>query len=132
MDLKALLLKLLGLAETATDEEIAAAAEKAASALAAPDIDLEPLAARLDSLERDAIVQRATLDGKVIPLSAEALAALPLATLRDMTAALPAGQVPTAARTQAGPAPSQLKALSAEDKEVARQLGIPEAEFLKL
>ncbi|MBR1836833.1 MAG: hypothetical protein IJ783_06055, partial [Kiritimatiellae bacterium] len=58
MDFKAILLKLLGLPQDASDEAIAAAAEEklkpAASALPEPEGGVAPLAARIDALERRA------------------------------------------------------------------------------
>jgi phage I-like protein len=137
MDFEALVKKLLGLPDTATAEEIAAAAEAFKPAAAAePEAettpDLAALSARLETIERDNIVLGATLEGKIIPLSADAVKTAPLQTLRDMVAGLPAGQVPVARQTQPAAAPSTIKALSAEDKAIAKQLGISEADFAKL
>jgi phage I-like protein len=51
------------------------------------------LAAREKS-ERDQLVADASREGKVIPLSAETVAALPISALREMISKLPKGQVP--------------------------------------
>lgn len=138
MDHKQLLIALLGLSADATDEAIASAAAEAAEKLKTPPgpdgeaAGAEALAARVDTLERTIVLDGAARDGKVIPLSAEALAALPLPALKDMVSNLPAGAVPlgdAAARAAAGKAATQVQALSATEKEICRQLGIPEEAF---
>lgn len=144
MDPKALLLKLLNLPDTATDEEIAAAVETLSGKLTAmaaqkPEENKEEapaaysaLAARLDAIEKQTLITAATAAGKVIPLSAEAIEALPLAALKTTLDALKPGEVPTKAQTQGGASTeSKLTALSAEEKEVCRQLGITEEQFRK-
>ncbi|HPA20946.1 MAG TPA: phage protease [Verrucomicrobiae bacterium] len=62
----------------------------------------EPLIKRLDafesraqSSERDALVEQASRECKVIPLSAESIAKTDVATLREIIENLPAGEVPT-------------------------------------
>lgn len=145
MDPKALLLKILGLPETATDEEIMAAADalkpmaaatpdKPAAKPEESDAALTAMAARLDTLERQQLVNQAAASGKVIPLSAEALAALPLNALSALIDGLPANQVPVKPNTTAtGPADAggKLTPLSAEDKAVCAQLGLTEEQFRK-
>lgn len=144
MDPKALLLKLLNLPETATDEEIAAAAETLAGKLAAMGADKKEekpaadmaaysaLAARVDAMEKESLVAKAVAAGKVIPLSAEAIKALPLSALAATLDALPPGKVATSAKTtEAAPSTEQkLAALSAGQKLVAEQLGIDPAKML--
>lgn len=142
MDYKTILLKVLGLPETATDEEIAAAAEKEAKEddTSTPDGNdagdtsgATALSARMDAFERNQLLQGAAAAGKLIPLSAEAVAALPLATLKIMVDGLKPGAVPLSANT-AGNAKVETadpKALSAEEKETCRLLGVSEEAFLK-
>ncbi len=136
MDHRKILLALLGLGDDATDEAIAQAAELAAAKLktpGAPDDDdaipAEALAARVDTLERTILLDGAARDGKVIPLSAGALAALPLPALKEMVAHLPAGVVPQGPAGASAAAAPQPRALSAAEREVCRQLGIPEEAF---
>lgn len=130
--IRALLLKGLGLAETATDDEIAAklagmgGMQTTLTALSAKLDDLNAQAAKmieenkkllalsagvegnaatiatlqasLEKAERSAILRDAMAAGKVIPLTAEQIAATPVATLTTMVAALPV-TVPLSART---------------------------------
>lgn len=95
---KPLLLKLLGLADDASDEAIHAAAEKKADAPAAAST--EALSARLELIEKGEekrarlhLVERATSEGKVIPLSAELMGETPLKVLEAIIDKLPAGTV---------------------------------------
>lgn len=132
MDLKPLLLKLLKLADDATDEQIIAAADAmgAVPAPTTPDADaMSAMNARLDAMERESIVSLATAQGKVIPLSTDLIKSTPIATLRSMVAALPA-TVPMSATvpTQAVPA---VAALSAEQKEICKTLGLSEDDYRK-
>lgn len=143
LDFRALLAALLGLAATASDEEIVAAASAkkeapelddlgAEKAKAAKPEEVTALSARLDNMERDQIVRAATAEGKVIPLSADQINLTPIPVLK----ALAAGITPTvtlggAEKRQVLEQPGQLKALSVEEKEVCRQLGIKEEDFQK-
>ncbi|MBU4460301.1 MAG: phage protease [Verrucomicrobia bacterium] len=113
MDYKAILVKLLKLPEAATDADI----EKAATAVSEPAP--APMTAKVTDLEgkivsltadvaavkaadlkrqRDAIVSGAVAAGKVIPLTAEQIAAMDLAALSTMVEKLPA-TVPLDQRT---------------------------------
>lgn len=151
MDHKALLLSLLGLPKEATDQDILKAAEafaakndaKPAEAFSA---QLKPLAdtvaalqARLDKMgesqntsTRQALTDAAMREGKLIPHGAP-IDALPLEAYAALLGALPAGQVPLAARTPEGmkafTAPTA--AVNPAEAEVRRQLGISEEEWRK-
>jgi phage I-like protein len=141
MDLKALLLKLLKLTEDATDEQIIAAAD-AMMAPPAPEKKEDPapaadpmsaITSRLDQIERNVIVDQATAAGKVIPLSADQIAATPVETLRSMVANLQK-TVPLATDTNVVPMHAKAPgatALSAEEKLICQQLNISEEQFLK-
>lgn len=134
LDFRSLIIAILGLAAEASDEDILAAAQaKAAAGEDPPQKDAaepEPMAARFDSLEKELIVTQATSLGKIIPLSADAIAALSPAQLRATVAAIEPS-VPLRAATPAGEAAPGPKALSADEKEVCRQLGISEDQFRK-
>ena len=112
MDFKAILIKLLGLPEDASDEAIAKAAEEkqqkpAQPAAPEPEGGVAPLAARIEALERRAdeaekssILAQARAEGKVVALAADALAALTVAQLRETVEKTPA-TVPLSAQTPA-------------------------------
>lgn len=150
--MKELLCKLLGLPDTATDEEITAAATEKIAAmssagetedlkdLAACDKEPSPMSAniaamtaRLDALDRARILDAAKAAGKIIPLSADALAALPIATLSALVDGLEAGKVPMASATpgQHTHAP-QPKALSTGEETMCKLLGIDPEKFRTL
>ena len=115
MDFKAILLKVLGLPEDASDEAIAKAAEEKLSgtepghqdSAPEPEGGVAPLAARIEALERRAdeaekaaILAEARAEGKVVALAADALAALSVAQLRE-TVEKTAATVPLSAQTPA-------------------------------
>ena len=150
--MKELLCKLLGLPDTATDEEITAAATEKIAAMASEEkpeeikdlascdkeaspmsANLAAMTARLDALDRSRILDAAKAAGKIIPLSAEALAALPLATLSALVDGLESGKVPMAAATpgQHTHAP-QPKALSSGEETMCKLLGIDPEKFRSL
>jgi phage I-like protein len=141
MNYKALICKMLGLPEDATDEQITAAATAAAEkkpepAEAPPAVDPmsanNAIIARLDTIERNNIVDRAVTAGKVIPLSAEQIAATPIDTLRSMVEKLPSNVVPLSATVPTpGTGTPPVKALSAEEKIICAQLNISEEQYLK-
>lgn len=142
MDYKAILLKLLGLPEGASDDEMNAAAEKLAgeskpaaaadtAAMSAIEGRLKVLEGDRDSRERQAIMDRAAAAGKVIPLSAEEVEQTPVAILSAIEAKLPAGEVPLpGAKAEEKPG-SNVVALSADEANAARQLGLSPEEFRK-
>lgn len=138
-----LLLKLLKLPDTATDEELVAAVDNENSEPPAPKDDMIPaettaLSARLDLLEsratqseREALVQRATREGKVIPLSAALISETSVAVLTAMVDALPAGAVPlTPAGAKETPA-AQVAVLSADESHAAKLLGLTPEQYAK-
>lgn len=137
MDFKAILIKLLGLPEDASDEAIAKAAEEkqqkpAQPAAPEPEGGVAPLAARIEALEKradeaekSAILAQARAEGKVVALSADALAALTPAQLKETAERTPA-TVPLSAQTPAAvkePAPAP-----AVDPEVGRIFALCGAE----
>lgn len=137
-----MLADLLGLdPEMATEEDVAAAyaAKKDApkpmdgqmTAMSAPSIeDFQALTARVDQAEKAALINEATLAGKVVPLSAEAVGSMSTETLREMIGNLPADEVPLAAKTpRSVQEEASLKPLSAEEKLICKQLNITEEEY---
>lgn len=138
MKFRAIACAALGLPETATDEEIVAAQEKKKPATAEVPLSAE-LDTRLKAIEnhqlqqeRETIVTKATAAGKAIPLSAEAIKLLTPATLQTIVDGLEAGTVPLAAATPGKDQGDKLgtpKALSAEEAEVAKRLGITAEKF---
>jgi len=128
----------LGLPETATDEELAAAGEKKKPAPTEVPLSAD-LDRRLKAIEegqvqsqREAIVAKATAAGKAIPLSAEAIGKLEPKVLQDIVDGLEAGVVPLAAVTpdnKGGEGQKKIKALSAEEAAVAAKLGISHEKY---
>jgi phage I-like protein len=136
---KALLLTLLGLAETADDTAIEAAAKGLASkvdgatkAADAATSEVKTMSADLKSLrelivgaERDILVRKALSEGKLVTNS---IAALPLDSLKAVLAELPTNQVPLEKRTPEGIKTHSSSVIgsaeAATEAEVNRQLGI--------
>lgn len=128
MDFKAILIRLLGLPEDASDGAIAKAAEEkqqkpAQPAAPEPEGGVAPLAARIDALERRAdeaekaaILEKARAEGKVVALAADALAALTPAQLRETVEKTPA-TVPLSAVTPAAVKEPAAKARPSEQQE---------------
>lgn len=128
MDFKAILIRLLGLPEDASDEAIAAAAEEkqqkpAQPAQPEPEGGVAPLAARIEALERradeaekSAILAEARGAGKVVALAADALAALTPAQLRETVERTPA-TVPLSAVTPAAVKEPAAKAQPTEQQQ---------------
>lgn len=140
MDYQALLAKLLGISPDdlagMTEEDIIAKADALAAAAAPKEEKKEeteptPMSARLDAIERTQLLQDAKLAGKIIPLSAEAFNALPLSAAKALIDGLESGKVPTSARTSETVDDAKPKALSADEKEVCKQLGLTEEQFRK-
>lgn len=132
------------LPEDFTDTDLAAAAVAAAEK-AKPEPEkkeetteeepaaLSAFATRLDSFERRMICDQAKREGKVIPLPDSEIQALPLATLSSMVANL-APTVPIRGADHTATVPDTLSttpAMSAEDKAVAKRLGISEDTWKK-
>lgn len=134
-----LLISLLGLKpadgeDKVTDEAIVAAAaahsEKKEDKAEAPEGEnVVAMSARFDAMEKNHLVQMATIQGKVIPLSAEGLKETSLATLQTMIEKLPAGEVPTDRKGKSEVPSDDVVALSADDKKVMDQLGLTEDEY---
>lgn len=154
----ALLKKGLGLAETATEEEVVKAIEglmtmsasiakldtKLTTLSAAPGdtataVKLQQMEGRMVAFEatlakqeRDGILSLAASQGKVIPLTAEQISATPIATLSAMVEKLPV-TVPLSARTpgHVPPTPSDATTMTEMDKKVAAACGFSEEDVKK-
>lgn len=106
-----------------------------------PDMteDLKTLAARVETLEkggadsrRQIILSAAKAAGKVIPLSAETIAATAPETLEEIVRNLPAGQVPLSSDIPGNAEePGESGELSAVELEVCRQVGLTADEYKK-
>jgi phage I-like protein len=103
-----------------------------------PSEETAAMSARLDALEathatqtRQALVDQASREGKVIPLSAEIIATTPVAVLSAMVAGLPANVVPMQTTTGKELPSEKTAVLSADEKGAAKRLGLSEAEYLK-
>lgn len=134
------LIKLLGLTPgesgEISDEEIANAIDQKLEAAGAAKPEEKTtevaLSARLDKIERNALVDRATREGKVIPLSAEEIDSTPVAVLSSIISRLTPGEVNLAGSAQAKEKPAaKVVALSADEAAVARQLGLTEEQYRK-
>ena len=147
---RAIICNLLGLTPDCSEEDLVAAVTEEAgegevepttpAALSAatklrkalPAGDSVALAARMDAFEKRELVNTATAAGKVIPLTAEEIAATPVAILSAMISKLPAGEVPlevsAGAREATG---SKIVALSADEAKAAKALGLTDDEYRK-
>lgn len=134
MDYKKILIGLLKLDETATDADI----EKAIAVLdALPDKKADPPAAeplsadvtkRLDDMEKENLLFGARVEGKVVTLSADILARITPAELKEHIAALPV-TVPLAQRTPDVVSETAAAVpLTAEREAIARNCGLDPAE----
>ena len=140
---RSLLLKFLKLADDATDEEIIAAASgdqpakpddmkpDSTAALSAVESRLAALETRHTDRDRQDLVDRATRDGKVVPLSAALIAQTPVAVLSAMIDGLPAGEVPLKTSEKKEVPADKVVALSADEAAAAKALGLSDADFLK-
>ncbi len=150
MDYKKILCLMLGLAATATDAEIEAAATRfakdegadgdSATAAVKPVADKveamgvshAALVKRLDAIERGSLTAQAIAAGKIIPMGVEDL---PLDKFKTMVDALPADQVPLEQRTPAGVVAFASTGIGAggggPDAEVRKTLGISDAAWKK-
>lgn len=111
MNPKALLIKILGLSEDATDDQITSAAEAFGKTEEVPE-DVKAMSARLATVEgtiktftaasekneRENLIRTATASGKVIPLSADEIGETPVKILSAMIDKLPV-TVPLEGRT---------------------------------
>jgi hypothetical protein len=150
MDFRNLWITYLGLADTATDDDIKAAVaklgEKQTACLNAAITEaLKPLTAKIEALEasdiareRAAIEAQAVRDGKVIPLSAlpgkDGKGGMEIAALRSLVAELPV-TVPMEKRTPEGvktlAASARLPEAGSASEIIRRQLGITEEAWNK-
>lgn len=143
MDYRKVLAGLLGLAENATDEEIAAAIEAAKSAKAEAEAKekakqeaVEGLSAKVEDLAkahesevRERILLGARIEGKTVALSAETLGKMTADELRAHVAALPV-TVPLNALTPAKEPPAKKTGgLDGEAAKIARALGLGEEDM---
>jgi phage I-like protein len=139
------LLALLGITIAADADEAAIstaldAASDAAKKLKEPAKETKPEAmsaeiasmrAELESGRKDLLITKATLEGKVIPLSAEAIAATPLSALTEIVNAAKPGEVKLTKQTVEGKETPEAKpeALSAEQLAVYAACGLTAAEI---
>lgn len=147
-DFRSLLVTLLKLPADVTDEQISSAVEQHPSAQETDmkDTSTEALSAmesRLAALEtsqvalssaeadreRNALVARATQEGKVIPLSADLIKQTSVAVLSAMVEALPAGEVQLENAAKGEKPGERVEALSADEKSAAKALGLSEDEY---
>lgn len=83
------------------------------------------LTARCETAERDAILQGARAEGKVIPLTAAALALTPLSVLRELVTAAKPGEVPVGSQVpNADKTQGQPDALHADTLEAITAFGL--------
>lgn len=80
---------------------------------------LTTTAAQADAAERARLIEAATNDGKLIPLSADALKTVPTPALKEMLAGLPANVVPLSARGKQPAAPKQTGELTGLARAIA-------------
>ncbi len=138
MDYAALLSKLLGisvddLATMSEEDVVAKITALGTKTETETETEAAPMSAeaRLDLLEKRQLISDAKLAGKIIPLSSEAMESLPLSSVQTILSGLEAGKVPTTAATKAGELETGPKPLSAEEREVCKQLGLTEDQFRK-
>lgn len=139
MDYRKVLAGLLGLAENATDEEIAAAvvAAKAAKGKKEGEADaVEALSARVAELEKtreadakERVLMGARIEGKTVALSASVMEKMTAAELAEHVKALPV-TVPLNALTPAKEPPAKKTGgLDGEAARIARALGLGEEDM---
>ena len=92
---------------------------------------LDLLESRATQGEREALVERASREGKVIPLSAELIAATSVAVLTALVAGLPAGAVPLDATHHKVATAPDTAVLSADESQAAQQLGLTPEQYAK-
>lgn len=145
INFRALLLTFLGLPAEASDEDIITASETKTAAMSATTPETTPatvpesatvaalaaITSRLDNQDRQQLVDRATREGKVIPLSAALVKETPIAVLSAIIDALPAGEVPTTVSGSREKPASKVAALSADQSAAAKALNLTEEEYRK-
>jgi phage I-like protein len=139
------LLKSLGieLEAEASDEAVTAALSAAATKVGAMkpkeaegmSAEVIALRAEMADLQKSNLISEATRDGKVIPLSADAIKAAPLSVITELVAAAKPGQVHQNGKTTTSENPEkgkgQPEALSAETLTLAAKMGVTEEEIRK-
>jgi hypothetical protein len=89
----------------------------------------------LEQGRKDLLITKATQEGKVIPLSAEGIAATPLSALTELVGNLKPGAVPLKKKTVDGQEitedAGQPEALSAETLDLATKMNVSEADIRK-
>lgn len=110
--------------------------EAAPAALAALEAKFTTLSAEVkgitelgDKAKVDALLMKAAADGKVVPLSAEAIKETPFKVLEEMIGKLPAGVVPLGRTTVTVDPNEKPDALSAEGKAMFEKMGLTEEDF---
>lgn len=129
----------VNVAEGASDDDVGAAADGALAATEGLSADSRRIIERLDRIEardadreRQAIVDAAGRDGKVIPLSADNVRAMPLPALRELVDKLPKGQVPADRQTPGSVTPLSSDAIAqGAEAEVRGRLKISEEAWNK-
>ena len=93
--------------------------------------EIASMRAELEAGRKDLLITKATLEGKVIPLSAEAIAATPLSALTEIVNAAKPGEVKLTKQTVDGKETTeqQPEALSAEQLAVFEACGLTAAEI---
>lgn len=139
------LLKSLGieLEAEASDEAVTAALTAAASKVGTMkpqeaegmSTQIIALRAEMGDLQKTNLIAEATRDGKIIPLSADAIKAAPLSVIAELVAAAKPGQVHQKGKTTTSENPEKEKAnpeaLSAETLTLANKLGLTEEDIRK-
>lgn len=101
------------------------------TALSAVDVRLKKIEADGAKRDRDALVALAVSQGKVIPLSDELVATMPLTTLSAMIEKIPV-TVPLNSRGQSPVTPrAAVTTLSSTQKDLCRKMGLKEEDYLK-
>jgi len=91
--------------------------------------ELNTLRTQIEAGKKDLLLMKATQEGKVIPLSAEAIAATPLSAIEELVKAAKSGEVNLTKKTAEGAPEAKAEPLSAEAIEVFRSCGLTEAEI---
>jgi len=99
--------------------------------------ELASVRAEVEQLREENLISEATRDGKVVPLSAEAIKITPLSAIAELVKNAKPGEVHTEKKDKGGKDttttenPNAPVALSAEEKKMAEMMGLSEADALK-
>lgn len=91
--------------------------------------ELATLRKEIEAGKKDLLLMKATQEGKVVPLSADAIAATPLSALQELVTNAKPGEVNLQKKTTDGNPDAKPESLSAEAIEVFRSCGLTEAEI---